>query len=338
MGAFLHQAYCQSGWALAKLSPQQLYPILNDECPEMPTSRRKFKDFGVRIWSFTTKCLYLRRHFRLIMKYGQESGSSNDGRKQSVCQPLDSQSARRRQAGSDRSRIAMFTTQCANQQDGTWKCYSRVEEEAESTRLINIAKANGLFIDIKDTEKFGSLYSKRTGESHVYANEELGLVFKVHNPYSKRVLKDLHPSDIIYEHVVHNILFPNARYSFVGISSESEEVRIVLSQDFCIAQEPPTEEEISDYLQEMGLMPENQYYFGNEYLSITDVSATSDNVLKDARGILYFIDPIIKFKKPAPVVIDWLLSDTCPMWSQKPIEQEPGSLLSRIAEWIGRKH
>lgn len=49
----------------------------------------------------------------------------------------------------------------------------------------------------------------------------------------------------------------------------------------------------------MGLQPEDHYYFGNEYLSITDVSADSDNVLKDERGELFFIDPIIKLKKPA---------------------------------------
>lgn len=145
----------------------------------------------------------------------------------------------------------------------------------------------------------------------------MGLVFKVHDPFAKRVLKDMHPVDAIYEHIIHNILFPNVRYNFVGITSENDEARIILSQEFCMASLVPTDQEISSHLQSMGLLPEDHYYFGNEYLSITDVSADSDNVLKDERGELFFIDPIIKLKKPAPQVIDWLLSKECPMWHNR---------------------
>ena len=39
------------------------------------------------------------------------------------------------------------------------------------------------------------------------------------------------------------------------------------------------------------------------FIAITDVSANGDNVLSDGRQ-LYFIDPIIKFKQPAPIVLD----------------------------------
>ena len=46
-------------------------------------------------------------------------------------------------------------------------------------------------------------------------------------------------------------------------------------------------------------------YYGNEYFSITDVGADGDNVLVDNNGHLYFIDPIIKFKKPAKDVLAW---------------------------------
>ena len=54
---------------------------------------------------------------------------------------------------------------------------------------------------------------------------------------------------------------------------------------------------------------DGRYYYGNEYVSVTDVGTASDNVLKGDNGELYFIDPIIKLKKPAPEVIDFLLSD-----------------------------
>lgn len=279
-------------------------------------------------------------HFLDNMKYGHESRSRHDGGQQSVCQSLDSQSSRRRQADSDRSRIAVFTAQCPHQQDGNWKRYTRAEEESISRFLIETAKANGLFIDIKETMEFGSIYSKKTGESHVYANEELGLVFKVYNPFAKRVLKDLHPIDAIYEHIIHNILFPNARYTFVGISSEYEEARIVLSQDFCMAQELPSEQEIETHLLSIGLLPEDSYYFGNDYLSVTDISSKSDNVLKDNTGTIYFIDPIIKLKKPAPLVIDWLLSNDSPLWNHEDaleFRRRKASWLSRLLTKVFRK-
>lgn len=248
------------------------------------------------------------------MNNGQKHRSDYDGGQQSAGQSLGSQSSRQRQADSDRSRISLFTAPSSNQPNGTWECYSRASEEAECQRLITIAKNNGLFLNYEETLKFGILYSKKTGESRVYINEEMGLVFKVHDPFAKHVLKDMHPTDAIYEHIIHNILFPNARYNFVGITLENEDIRIILSQEFCMASLVPTDSEISAHLQSMGLFPENHYYFGNEYLSITDVSADSDNVLKDEKGELYFIDPIIKLKQPAPQVIEWLLNKECSMW------------------------
>lgn len=148
----------------------------------------------------------------------------------------------------------------------------------------------------------------------------------------------MHAEDAIWEHIVHNILFPNSRYTFVGITEQKGDVRIVLSQSFCNAMGFPTDQEISSHLQSMGLLPENHYYFGNEYLSITDVSADSDNVLKDERGELFFIDPIIKLKKPAPQVIEWLLSKECPMWHHEDgtttEQSSTSSLLSRVKKWF----
>ncbi len=48
---------------------------------------------------------------------------------------------------------------------------------------------------------------------------------------------------------------------------------------------------------------ENCYYYANDYIAVTDVSADGDNVLTDGKN-LYFIDPIIKFKKPAVEVLE----------------------------------
>ena len=43
--------------------------------------------------------------------------------------------------------------------------------------------------------------------------------------------------------------------------------------------------------------------FGNDLLAVTDVGATSDNVLLDDSGNLRYIDPLIRLKKPAIQII-----------------------------------
>ena len=116
----------------------------------------------------------------------------------------------------------------------------------------------------------------------------------------------MHAQDAIYEHLVHNVLFPTTRYLFKGISEDAEGVRIVLSQkyipDTFIS---PTQDVIDNYLIEgLGLTIENRYFYGNDYVAVTDVSADGDNVLTDGKN-LYFIDPIIKLKRPAKEVLEY---------------------------------
>lgn len=146
----------------------------------------------------------------------------------------------------------------------------------------------------------------QSGESIVLLNEKENCVYKIKNPFAKKHLKNLNPINIIYEHIVHNLLFENSKYSFIGISEQDEEVRIILRQAFIYEYSTPTQKQIERYLYNKGLYKEDAYYYGNKYLSVTDVDATSDNVLINQKGDLFFIDPIIKFKKPAKIIIDYL--------------------------------
>lgn len=72
----------------------------------------------------------------------------------------------------------------------------------------------------------------------------------------------------------------------------------------------PTDEEIIYHLKTLGLEPDGPYFYGNEYVTVTDIGTASDNVLKGDDGDLYFIDPIIKLKKPAKEVIEFLINFT----------------------------
>ena len=113
--------------------------------------------------------------------------------------------------------------------------------------------------------------------------------------------------DVMFEHLVHNVLFPQTQYTFKGITEDLSEVRIIYSQPYVSLNfVPPTQKQIDKYVTDcIGLKKEDSYFYGNEYLSVTDISADSDNVLVDKNGIFYFIDPIIRFKKPAIEILDY---------------------------------
>lgn len=190
--------------------------------------------------------------------------------------------------------------------DTSYRSYSddseRTRREAESERLVNIAKQHGLFVSDEIIKSFTGKVAKRTGESAVYIDKEAGKVTKVKDPYAKSAMKSgVQPEDAAFEHLVHNLLFPETAYTLVGISENLGDVRIVLSQDFVQSKGQPTKEQIAKALAAKGLFPEDNYSFGNEFVSVTDVEG--DNVLLGEDGTVYFIDPIIRFKKPLREVV-----------------------------------
>lgn len=210
----------------------------------------------------------------------------------------------RREANRDLRDIRVFEIGLSPEQFGDYQQGSgAAAQEEEGLRLIAIAKKQGLFIDKSTWENFGDRKRLPSGESIVFLKNNGRSVVKLRNPFAKSVIKRLYARDALYEHVIHNILFPNTYYRFMGITQDAGGVRFVLTQKyFADTYGIPTQEEIDRYLiAGLGLKPEERYYYGNEYLAVTDVSADSDNVLTDGK-CLYFIDPIIRFKKPALMV------------------------------------
>ena len=168
-----------------------------------------------------------------------------------------------------------------------------------------------MYIDRSEYNGFGERKRKPTGESVVYIDEANNRVVKVKDPYAKTNLKGHAASDALYEHIVHNLLFPNARYTLLGISEDAiGDVRFVLEQNYLAKGfKPATQEQIDHYLTDvLGLIKVEKPYlhYENDYYSISDVEATGDNVIVGNNGELHFIDPIIKFKKPAKEVVDYI--------------------------------
>lgn len=225
-----------------------------------------------------------------------------DGGRKGNSTGMADDATRNMEGSNDRSDLRVFEEGL----DTSYRSYSddseRTRREAESERLVNIAKQHGLFVSDEIIKSFTGKVAKRTGESAVYIDKEAGKVTKVKDPYAKSAMKSgVQPEDAAFEHLVHNLLFPETAYTLVGISENLGDVRIVLSQDLVQSKGQPTKEQIAEALAAKGLFPEDNYSFGNEFVSVTDVEG--DNVLLGEDGTVYFIDPIIRFKKPLREVV-----------------------------------
>ena len=227
----------------------------------------------------------------------------------------------RERALSDLSRIRVLAEALESQPRGTPDSGPR-----DSIRkVIEAARSRGLYFTIGAASSprglatattanrslsLGELISKRTGESEVYFNAAEHAYYKVKWPSAKARIKQTAPRDWFYEHIIHNILFPDTAYGFIGITEEVGELKIILRQQEVPSESYPSDAQIAAHLATLGLEPEDRYFFGNDLLAVTDVSASSDNVLLDDSGALRFIDPLIRLKKPAREVIDRLVNAT----------------------------
>lgn len=212
------------------------------------------------------------------------------------------------QAERDINYIRVFTQALSNELEHDTELSEIESRDKASEILISTAKQNALYIPTEHFRDFGERKTRPSGESVVY---KLGNTYtKVKDPFAKQAIKHSHAEDAIYEHVIHNILFPNTQYSIKGISDDCSDVRIVLTQKEVSAHRLPSNIQIDNYLKAtLGLTQEDTYSWGNWLYSITDVNATSDNVLLGEDDKLYFIDPLIKLKKSAQEVIYHLLKD-----------------------------
>lgn len=217
--------------------------------------------------------------------------------------------AARKQTLSDLCGVRMLAAEVSAELVRTVQHGERASVREVSAALVSAAKELGLFVPYSERARFGDLKSRRSGESEVYAGTDYGVLTKVKDPQAKQPLKGTCPEDWLYEHIVHNVLFPDTRYEFVGITEAVGFARLVLRQANIDALERPTDARIAADMACLGLVSDGRYSFGNEVLSVTDVSAASDNVLLGRNGKTYYVDPLIRLKRPAKKVLEWLVGD-----------------------------
>jgi len=200
----------------------------------------------------------------------------------------------REQAISDFGGIRLLARTCATERSGDFGPLSEDPIWKESCALIAAAKKVGCFLEL--TSVPGTRYTIRTGESEVRLVQKDRLYYKIKNPFAKVHLKK-HPIELVlFEHIVHNVLFPECRLEFMGITEDCREARLVLRQEAVRSDTRPDDRQIAEELVRRGLFPEGRYGFGNDNVFVTDVGQDGDNVLVDDDACLRFIDPIISFK------------------------------------------
>ena len=217
--------------------------------------------------------------------------------------------SRRERALSDLSRIRVLAEALSSELLRASQHGERASVRELTAAIVNAAKPLGLHRPYESLKGFGDVKRRQSGESEVFASADNAFIVKVKDPTAKEPIKLTSPADWLYEHIIHNILFPDTPYEFVGVTEQVGLLRIILRQTNVEAIARPSDTQIAAHLASLGLKPEDRYFFGNNLLAVTDVSAASDNVLLDDAGNLRFIDPLIRLKKPATEVIDQLVGD-----------------------------
>ena len=223
----------------------------------------------------------------------EERVSGRDGRERRIIHSFPSI---RERAISDICGIRVLAATCADERSRDTRQMSSDPIRRESCALIAAAKRTGCFVETASIP--GTRYTIRTGESEVRLVQREQVYYKIKNPFAKAHLKK-HPIEFgLFEHIVHNILFPDCGLDLLGIAEDMHEARMVYRQKAVRSDMRPDDRQIAACLSEIGLQPEERYSFGNDFLFVTDVGQDGDNVLLDDDGMLRFIDPIIGFKKP----------------------------------------
>ena len=245
-----------------------------------------------------------------FLRHGERS-NENRSERERLSEPNGSgvlgEAAGRLAATADRSAIRVYEPQ-AQPADRVGhfldlpRAMAREATEAESERLIAAAKANGQFVERKDWGQYGDRVPGMTRESTVFQDRNERKHIKVKDPFALTAIKGNYPEDAIYEHLIHNLLFPDTRYTFLGMSEDLGDVRFILSQETVDAVRNATDKEVEEYMRRLGLHKTDDYSYENDWVRVTDV--TGDNALVDKDGNVRFIDPVIGFKVPARQILD----------------------------------
>ena len=130
----------------------------------------------------------------------------------------------------DRSDIRVYEEGLGASHNEHSEYSERDRREAESERLVSIARPKGQYLDSKVVLTFGKRYPKVTGESEDIITTEGKKVFKIKNPYAKSQMKgNMQPEDAIYNIKITKGM--SAKRSQEGADCEKLEVRVEICEN-----------------------------------------------------------------------------------------------------------
>jgi hypothetical protein len=159
-------------------------------------------------------------------------------------------------------------------------------EEYQKELIFKYAIENNLWV--KDLYSLGVATGVGGNENILAYNEDEGVVYKSNNLYNVKFLI----SNFFEKLILHNLLFPNTKYTFVGFTGhkigKTPYVEPIAKQDFIIDAIQATEEEIKAYMLSLGFSNTFEDVYRYDGLVIHDLKPR--NVLKDKDGDIYVID------------------------------------------------
>jgi len=182
-----------------------------------------------------------------------------------------------------------------------------MENYGKSEQIICAAKNCGIYIE---PEYFNKYTDKiKAHEGIIYIDKENNCLIKAKTPvfyfHEKETFKN-----ILLGYILHNIYFPNTKYTFLGVTKRLGKSCYVLQQDFIDSQRPAEPNETSVYFMERGFrkVKTAKLHFEDDDVVIYDVTE-HDNVLLGKDGKIYVVDPIVYPKKQITEIINKYLDD-----------------------------
>ena len=172
-----------------------------------------------------------------------------------------------------------------------------IEKKARiETRKI-LVSSNGLYQTHKDIAmKYG--LGEYHFESIIFYEDDK--VIKVKNPFAQCRVTFNPVNEAIYQHIIHNIYFPETNYKLVGFTEINSTLRVILEQDRVEKQRVCTKEEIEAHIHKKGFIVD-KWIYENDEVKIVDSYPSNAIVGPDDR--LYVIDPMFQMKMKAVDII-----------------------------------
>ena len=162
-------------------------------------------------------------------------------------------------------------------------------KDYEAGKLKEFAEENGLMLP----DEYGAPHANGF-EQDVYFNPDDQSVTKI-NPNTTHDTWN----ELFQRIAIHNALFPDVAYTLKGFIERDGQLNAVFDQPLVVKGDAPTSAEVRDEMAKRGFEPtKDKFTFENKETGVKVSDLHGANVIKDHKGDIRFIDPMISKKEP----------------------------------------